>query len=136
LFPGNRPPLSSLLCSPSTWPRHLRRLRPVEEEFMIVSVPHEKTQEEVVVLIDNAAMELFADAAGGGSVKTTNTQKEWNDSTMTFSLTLGVGFIEVPLAGSIAVDEQMVTVFCDVPPMIRLFVGVAKIQVGVQRKLS
>ena len=102
---------------------------------MIVYIPHYKTQPEVVLLIDNAAADLFAQVAGG-SVKIVDPKREWLDSTMTFSLTAGVGFIMVPLAGSIAVDDVNVIVVCELPGLVKAFVGEAKIQAGIEKKIT
>ena len=55
---------------------------------------------------------------------------------MSFSLTGKMGFISVPLAGTVAVDDANVTVECDLPPMLKNFLGEAKISAGIQSKMK
>lgn len=102
---------------------------------MTVIIPHHKTKQEVVDRIDKAADDLFAKGIGN-SVTLVDPKKEWTDSTMTFSLIGKMGFIKVPLSGTVAVDDVNVTVICDLPPMIKNFLGEAKIQTGVENKIS
>ncbi len=102
---------------------------------MTVIIPHHKTKQEVVASIDDAATKLFASGLGG-SVAIVDPKKDWSDSTMSFSLTGKMGFISVPLAGTVAVDDANVTVECDLPPMLKNFLGEAKISAGIQSKMK
>jgi len=47
---------------------------------------------------------------------------------MTFSCTGKVGFISVPLAATVAVDDTNVTVECELPAMVKNFVGEDKVR--------
>ena len=102
---------------------------------MTVIIPHHKTQEEVVGLIDRSANDLFTNGVGG-SVKMVDPKKEWNGSTMTFSVTGRMGFISVPLSGTLMVDDANVTVVCELPGMVKNFVGEAKVQAGIEKKIT
>ncbi|MES1257592.1 MAG: hypothetical protein ABUS51_04145 [Acidobacteriota bacterium] len=102
---------------------------------MTVIIPHHKTKQEVVRTIDQAADGLFANGAGG-SVQLVDPKKQWVDSTMSFSLTGRMGFISVPLAGTVAVDDVNVVVECELPPMIRNFVGETKVRSGIEQKMK
>lgn len=102
---------------------------------MTVIIPHHKTKKEVVARIDKAANDAFANGIGG-SISIIEPKKEWIDSTMTFSLTGKMGFIKVPLSGTVAVDDANVTVVCELPAMIKNFVGEANVQSGVESKIS
>jgi hypothetical protein len=102
---------------------------------MTVIIPHHKTKNEVVGRIDKAAEDAFANGIGG-TVNLIDPKKELIDSTMTFSLIGKMGFIKVPLAGTVAVDDANVTVVCELPAMIKNFVGEAKVQSGVASKID
>jgi hypothetical protein len=99
------------------------------------TIPHLKTRQEIVSRLDQATDEIFANGIGS-SVAIADPHKEWTDSTMAFSLTAKVGFISVPLAGTVAVDDSNVTVECDLPPMVKNFVGEAKAQAAVEKEIG
>jgi L-serine deaminase len=102
---------------------------------MTIIVPHKKTKQEAIKLVDRSVDELFSGAAGG-AVEIVGLTKQWADSTMTFSLTGKVGFISVPLSGTVMVDDQNVTVNCEFPAMVKKFIGEDKLVSGIQKKLS
>lgn len=101
---------------------------------MTIIVPHHKTREQAVQVIDGAVTQLYQSSVMG--VEIVDPVKKWDASTMTFSLTGRMGFIEVPLSGSVAVDDQNVTILCDLPPILKNFIGEDKIRAGVEQKLS
>ncbi len=102
---------------------------------MTIIVPHQKTKQEVIALIDQGADQLFAGAAGGG-VQIVDPKKSWDGSTMTFSVKGKMGFISVPLSGTVEVDDQKVTIVCDLPPMLKNFIGEEKVQSMVGQKVK
>jgi hypothetical protein len=102
---------------------------------MTVIIPHHKTQSEVVGLIDKAADNLFANGVGN-SVTLVDPKKEWTDSIMNFSVTGRMGFIKVPVTGTVGVDDTNVTVTCELPPMVKNFLGEAKVQSGIEQKIA
>ncbi len=101
---------------------------------MKVVVHHGKTQAEAIDIVDRSADHLF-DYASGGSVELTDRKKDWNGPKMDFSLMARLGFIALPVAGVVFVDEVTITVECDLPPLVRTFVGEEKIQAGVEKKV-
>jgi len=101
---------------------------------MIVIIPHGKTQQEAIVILDSAVENLFLMGVGE-QVRIVEPKKEWADSIMSFSLTGKMGFIAVPFSGTIAVDETHVTADCAVPPMVTNFFGEEKVMAGIQSKL-
>jgi len=50
---------------------------------MTIIVPHHKTKQEAMALIDRGINDLFSGAAGG-AVEITGLTKQWAGSTMTF----------------------------------------------------
>ncbi len=51
----------------------------------------------------------------------TNLQKSWNGSVLTFSLTAKIGFLQNPIAGTIAVSDSEVTIDADLGMLSKLF---------------
>jgi len=101
---------------------------------MIVIVPHYTTIEEAILIVDRSADDLFAGAAGG-AVELADRRKDWNGPLMDFSLTARVGFISLPLSGEVVIDEINVTVRCELPALVKTFVGEERIRAGVERKV-
>jgi hypothetical protein len=102
---------------------------------MTIIIPHHKTKQEVIARIDKATDDVFANGIGG-SVQIVNPKKEWTGSTMTVSLTGKMGFITVPLSGEVAVDDVNVTVHCELPSLIKNFLGETKVQAGVAQRFK
>ncbi|MDQ1472096.1 MAG: putative polyhydroxyalkanoic acid system protein gran rgn [Bryobacterales bacterium] len=102
---------------------------------MTIIIPHHKTKQEVVARIDKATDDLFANGIGG-SIQIVNPTKEWTGSTMKFSVTGRMGFITVPISGDVAVDDVNVTVHCELPSMLKSFLGETKVQAGIEKKFK
>ncbi len=102
---------------------------------MTVIIPHKKTKAEVIGLLDAAADKLFTEGVGD-TVQLVDPKKEWTDATMTFSVTAKLGFIAVPVAGTVAVDDENVTVDCELPAMARNFLGDEKIRKGITERVG
>jgi hypothetical protein len=102
---------------------------------MTLIVAHHKTQQEAIGIVDRGASGLFAGVAGD-VVEIVDQKKEWNGSTMTFSFTGKLGFIAVPLAGTIVVDDRNVTVNCELPAMVKNFLGEYKVGSGIEDKMK
>ncbi len=102
---------------------------------MTIIVPHNKKRAEAIAIIDRGANSLFEKAAGN-SVAIAAFEKDWEGSTMNFSFTGSVGFISIPLEGTLEVDDVNVVVECDLPPMVRQFIGDEKIAGSIEPKLK
>ena len=101
---------------------------------MKVIVPHYTTVEEAILIVDRSASDLFEDA-GGGYVDLVDRKKGWNGPLMDFSLTARVGYISLPISGMVVVDEVNVTVDCELPALVKLFVGEDAIRANVWRRI-
>jgi hypothetical protein len=99
-----------------------------------IIVPHGKTREQAIATVDNAVAELYKTSIGG--VEIVNPVKTWNNAAMTFSLTGRMGFIEIPLSGTAAVDDQNVTIVCELPVMLKNFIGEDRIRAGVESRIK
>jgi hypothetical protein len=101
---------------------------------MKVVIPHDKTLHEAIDLVDRSADHLF-DYASGGAVELTDRKKGWDGPKMDFSLIARVGFVALPIAGVVLIDEIAVTVDCELPQLVKMFVGEDKIRDGVEKKV-
>ena len=101
---------------------------------MTIIVPHRTTAEKAISMVDRSATTLF-DGVGGSPVELVDRKKSWNGPVMDFFLIARVGFISVPIAGTVAVDDINVTVQCELPGIVRQFIGEDKIQASVDRKI-
>jgi hypothetical protein len=99
-----------------------------------VTVPHHTTVEEAIQMVDRSADGLFA-GVGGGAVELADRTQQWNGPRMGFSLTARLGFIALPISGTVVIDDINVTVNCDLPPLVKTFVGEDKIRASVERKV-
>ena len=101
---------------------------------MKVVVAHHSTEQAVKPVLDQGVDQLLA-GAGGKSVQIVDQKKSWAGSVMTFSCTGKVGFISVPLAATVAVDDTNVTVECELPAMVKNFVGEEKVRAVVEERV-
>lgn len=101
---------------------------------MKVVVHHGRTVNEAIDIVDRSADHLF-DYASGGAVELTDRKKDWDGPRMDFSLTARVGFIALPIEGVVVIDEIAVTVDCELPQLVKMFVGEDKIRAGVEKKV-
>ena len=102
---------------------------------MTLIIPHHKTQQEVIGIIDRGWTDVFAGIAGG-LVEIVDQTKAWNGSTMSFGFTGRVGFISIPLTGTVEVDDRNVTVQCELPPMVKNFLGEDKVGSGITERMK
>src|SRR5271165_3739374 len=101
---------------------------------MTIIVPHRTTAEKAISMVDRSANTLF-EGAGGSPVELVDRKKSWNGPVMDFSLTARMGFISVPIAGTVAVDDVNVTVQCELPKLVSQFIGEDKVRAGVEQKV-
>lgn len=101
---------------------------------MKVVVPHHSTREAAKPVMDKALDHLFGEA-GNASIQIVDQRKVWEGSLMIFSFTGKLGFITVPLAGTIGVDDTHVTVDFELPGMLKTFVGEDKVRTIVDENL-
>jgi hypothetical protein len=99
---------------------------------MTVTVPHNITVEEAIVMIDRSLTEIFDTP---GSVELVERLRRWDGPQLDFALTARVGFISLPIEGQVQIDEEAVTVHCVLPQLARTFLGEEKIRAGVEDKV-
>src|ERR1700733_16104000 len=101
---------------------------------MTVIIPHGTTAEKAIAIVDSSANSLFESTAGP-HVQLTDKTRSWNGPTMDFSVTARVGFIAVPISGTVVVDDTNVTVNCQLPALVNQFIGEEKIRAGLDRRV-
>lgn len=101
---------------------------------MTIVVAHHSTQQAVKPVVDKGVDQLLA-GAGGDSFRIIDQKKAWDGRVMTFSCTGQLGFISVPLAATVAVDDTNVTVESELPPMVKNFVGEERVRAIVEENL-
>jgi hypothetical protein len=94
---------------------------------MTVVVAHKSTREKTIPVMDRAVDQLLA-GAGGSSFQVTDKRQSWNGPVMSFSFVGKLGFVSLPIAGTLAVDDVNVTVVLDLPPVVKSFVGEEKVR--------
>lgn len=99
---------------------------------MTIIVPHRTTAAKAIETIDHSWNRLF-EGMGGSAVQLTDQVKQWTGQVMTFSLNARVGFISVPLSGTVAVDDTNITVECELPAIVKQFIGEEKIRGGIEK---
>ena len=101
---------------------------------MTVIVPHHTTVEKAMATVDRSSNDLF-DIAGSSMVELADKKKSWNGRLMDFSLTARLGFISVPISGTVAVDDVNVTMQCELPKLVNQFIGEDKVRAGIEQKV-
>jgi hypothetical protein len=99
-----------------------------------VVVPHHVTVDQAIQIVDRSADNLFEGAAGG-SVELLDRKRSWNGPIMDFSLTARLGFISLPISGTAVVDDVNVTIDCELPALVKTFIGEDKVRAGIERKV-
>jgi hypothetical protein len=102
---------------------------------MKITIAHRRTLPEAIQLVDKGANGLFAGAAGP-SVEIVDQQKEWEGNVMNFSFTGKMGFITVPLHGTITVDDVNILVDCELPALVKNFIGDARVSASIEKKIQ
>jgi hypothetical protein len=88
---------------------------------MRVVVAHHSTQQAAMGALDGASDGLLG--AGIKNILIVDQQKIWDGPVMKFSFTGKLGFISIPLAGTVAVDDTNVTLECELPPLVKNLLG-------------
>jgi hypothetical protein len=100
---------------------------------MTVIVPHHKTREEAIRLVDSQSDQLF-EIPGATAVQLTEPKKTWNGSTMDFVVTAKAGFISLPIGGNVVVDDSSVTISVELPALVSKFVNEDALRAGIESK--
>jgi hypothetical protein len=100
---------------------------------MKVVVPHNTTQEKAIALVDKSSDNLFD--FGSKSIVMADQKRTWTGPRMDCSMVAKVGFISLPLSGSVLVDDVNVTVDVELPAMAKNFIGEDKIGASVAQKV-
>ena len=99
---------------------------------MRITVSHDKGKDEAIRIVNDAADQMLRPLFSG-PLRMSNVRKQWNGSTLDFSLSAGVGgAIAVPINGSIIVTERDITIDCALPAFIDRLLPESGLKAGVQ----
>ena len=87
---------------------------------MRVTVPHTKSKQEVIWAIDRSLDDLFR-GIEGIPVRFVSEQRNWQGSTLTFSILAKMGILSTPIKGTIDVTDRDLTIDIDLGLLERFF---------------
>ena len=79
---------------------------------MRVTVSHNRSKEDVLRAVDQSFEQLFSGTAGL-PLRISQEQKNWQGSTLHFSLTAKMGLLSTPIKGYVEVTDKDITVDAD-----------------------
>src|SRR5579859_6334968 len=94
-------------------------------------ISHGTSREKAIETVDRSSSDLFD--FGSKSVLLTEQKKSWRGPVMEFSLVAKAGFITLPLAGTVTVDDTNVTIECELPALVKNFIGEEKLRGGIEK---
>lgn len=101
---------------------------------MRVVVEHNSTQAEVIRKVDSASDQMMN--VGIKNVQIVDQKKSWTGPVMDFSFTGKMGFISLPLAGTVAVDDKNITLDCELPSLLKNLMGEEKVRATVEQNIQ
>ncbi|NMC51507.1 hypothetical protein GYA54_02120 [Candidatus Kuenenbacteria bacterium] len=102
---------------------------------MKISKAHGTTQAEAIAQIDRFLDGLMSQAFPGG-VTIKDPTKLWQGNIMSFSFRARKGLFGTVIAGEVTVDDQNVTLNCEVPALVTSFVPEEKIAGVINRQFD
>ena len=97
-------------------------------------IAHGKTQQEAIEMVNGFSDHLFD--FGATSVQLADQKKSWDGPVMSFSFVAKYGFISLPLSGTATVDETNVTIDCELPPIVKNFIGEDKLRGDIEKHVA
>ena len=97
---------------------------------MRITISHNQPKSEVMQSVDRSFNELFQEAPKFPA-RLILEQKNWQGSTLNFSLTAKLGFVNTPIRGTIEVTDKDVTIDADLGILERFIpAGAAREAIG------
>ena len=113
-----------------------RRLRSTEEEHRVkIIVPHRKTKQEVIAIIDRGAKTVCGSRREFGNYFRLSEELAGIDNELLLQGRRRI-HLGLPLSGTVEVDDHNVIVECELPAMIKNFLGDDKINRAVEGKVK
>ena len=101
---------------------------------MTVVVPHRSAQAAAIAAMDQPPEKLLG--AELSKIQIEDQLKSWEGPVMTFSFTGKLGYISVPFSGTIAVDDANVTLECELPPLVKNFLGEERFRAMMEENIK
>jgi len=100
---------------------------------MTVIVPHHTTRQKAIELVEKSANDLLD--LGSKSIVLADQQRTWTGPRMDFSMAARVGFISLPLSGSVLVDDVNVMIDVALPALAEKFIGEDRLRGTVEERI-
>jgi Putative polyhydroxyalkanoic acid system protein (PHA_gran_rgn) len=98
-----------------------------------ITISHTRSKEEVIRSIDHSFDDLFR-GIGMVPVQFVEERRQWQGSTLNFSVTAKMGLLSTPLKGTIEVTDKDVTIDVDLGLFERLLPA-AKVQQAISSRV-
>src|SRR3954449_10260019 len=86
---------------------------------MRITVSHTKSKEEVMRSVDRSFDDLFR-GVGSLPIQFVEERRNWQGSTLNFSISAKMGFINTPMKGTVEVTDRDITIDADLGLLERL----------------
>src|SRR5436305_10694586 len=86
---------------------------------MRITVSHTKSKEQVMRSVDRSFYDLFR-GISNIPIQFVEEQRNWQGSTLTFSISAKMGFVKTPIKGIIEVTDREITIDADLGLLERL----------------
>jgi hypothetical protein len=104
------------------WPQNLNKRHPDEQRpkgHVRITISHNRSKEDVIQSVDRSFDQMFQ-GVGALPVRLTVEQRNWQGSTLNFSLTAKMGLMGTPIKGTVEVTDTDLTINLDLGMLERL----------------
>jgi hypothetical protein len=102
---------------------------------MHFEIPHQLGKEQAIQRIDRSIDQLRAEPLPAG-VTVKDFAKTWTDNVLKVSFWAGKGFLGATISATATVEESLVAVDIELPPLLKAFVSDSKIEEGIRAKVT
>ena len=102
---------------------------------MRVSITHDKGLSEAMRIVDESSVEFFK-GMPMGPVEIANHHKSWRGTTMEFSFTAKMGFVKMPMTGTVEVTAKEIILDFELPGILKGVLPEEKVREAVQGRIA
>lgn len=102
---------------------------------MRVTITHNKGLQEVMRIVDESAGELFK-GMPGTPIEITDHRKSWNGTTLNFAFTGKMGFVKMPMTGTVECTATDVTLDFELPGILKGVLPEDKVRNAIQGRVA
>ena len=101
---------------------------------MRIAITHEKGLSEAMRIVDESSAEFFK-GFPGAPIEIVNQHKSWRGSTMEFSFTAKMGFVKMPMTGTVEVTAKEIILDFELPGILKGVLPEEKVREAVQGRV-